>query len=80
MENIFKEMESLYSKNVDSITNSSFFELNEITLKKLSEFVFCSLKGDMNFVFNKNEPTYFYGVCVKVNETLLDNQLKLNIK
>lgn len=80
MEKLVKEMESLFKRNIWNITKDSFFELNEITLKNLSEFVFYSLKGDMNFVFDKNEPTYFFGVPVKINENLLDNQLKLNIK
>lgn len=80
MEKLFKEMESLFKRNIWNITKDSFFELNEITLKNLSEFVFISIGRDDDYVFDKNEPTYFYGVPVKVNENLPDNQLKLNIK
>lgn len=77
-ENLFKEMEILYSRNINSITDSSFFELNEVSLKSLSECVFVSLKGD--FVFDKTETCYFYGIPVKINETLSNNQVKINIK
>lgn len=79
-ENLLKEMEILYSKNINSITNSSFFELNEVSLRILSHYIFISLGGKTDYIFDKTEPSYFFGVPVKINENLSNNQLKLNIK
>lgn len=77
--NLLKEMETLYIRNINSITDSSFFELNEVSLKSFSEYVFVSLKGDYNFVFDKNNSYYSFGLPVRINETLSNNQVNLII-
>lgn len=79
-ENLFKEMEMLYIRNINSITDSSFFELNEVSLRILSDYIFISIGEKIDYTFDKTEPCYFFGVPVKINENLSYNQLKLNIK